>query len=358
MLLRDTAMKRIISEVALEFENDDIQSQAGPITFLKRQQSIMQAEAQLDQLKVPPTGRDKIMKEAMQKDLKKLDKNLRDICESSLPLIQEICDILPNKKSLRTEGVSEEVLAGSEIFSELQRLMAKFNQKILRWDIWVTFKMGVPFLQLTVWCADRSIMVAIIQLEDPDAEPLHWQCGVEETFGELLQKAFLPDPTRYTKGSDQEDEDESSDEEDDVIPDVWIKRWDPDRNCVTTTGQWWEHQPDNLKVRDVLSGIKMPENSAKRWVIEIVAKKGDYVVALVDDNGAERGKAVELPTSRKHLRCTTDRISQVFAGRKIARILELQGGKDASQKTFNRLSYKPKTNPLYVELEVEGGAPE
>lgn len=71
------------------------------------------------------------MKAAMKKDLSRLDMNLRDICESSLPLIQELCDILPNKKSLKTEGVSDEILAEGEIFSELQRAMAKFNQKIL-----------------------------------------------------------------------------------------------------------------------------------------------------------------------------------------------------------------------------------
>ncbi|KIM20450.1 hypothetical protein M408DRAFT_48750, partial [Serendipita vermifera MAFF 305830] len=139
-------------------------------------------------------------------------------------------------------------------------------------------------------------------------------------------------------------------DEDDVIPDVWIKRWDPGRNSVTATGQWWEYQPNNFKVREVLSGIEIPESSGRRWAIEIVAKKSDYVVALVHDNGAEKGTAVGMYQSLKHLRCTTDRMNQVFTGRKVSKILELQGGQDASQKTFNTLFYQPKTNPLYVEL--------
>lgn len=163
---------------------------------------------------------------------------------------------------------------------------------------------------------------------------------------------------------------DSSDDDEDAIPDVWVKRWDTDRNSVTRTGQWWEHQPDHLKVRDVLSSVKCPESTQSRWVIEVVAKKGDYVVALVGDNGIERGKAVgkhtrscnpaiqrvkllqlELPNSRKNLLCT-DRITRAFTDRKVTRVLDLQGGQDASQKIFNRFHYQPKTNPLYVELEA------
>ncbi|KIM20449.1 hypothetical protein M408DRAFT_135681 [Serendipita vermifera MAFF 305830] len=159
-------MVDIASKVAVEFSNDDIRSQTGAITFLKRQQSIMQAEARLDQLKVPSADRDRIMQVAMQRDLKRLGKNLRDICEISLPLIREICDILPNKKSLRTDGVSEEILGGSAILPELQRLTATFNQKLLDLQ-----ELGY---------IDPSIMIAIIQLEDPDAEPLHWRKHLRE----------------------------------------------------------------------------------------------------------------------------------------------------------------------------------
>lgn len=51
-IIRDAKIKQIIGDVALEFENDDLQSQTGPITFLKRQQSLIQADKQLDQLLV------------------------------------------------------------------------------------------------------------------------------------------------------------------------------------------------------------------------------------------------------------------------------------------------------------------
>ena len=82
-------------------------------------------------IQAPPPCRDVVMRQAMEKDLKKLDRNLQDMCETSLPLIQEICDVLPNKKSLRKDGVPEEVLHGTVVFSKLQRAMANLNQKIL-----------------------------------------------------------------------------------------------------------------------------------------------------------------------------------------------------------------------------------
>ena len=105
------------------------------------------------------------------------------------------------------------------------------------------------------------------------------------TFGELLQKTYM--------APDEGGDDEAADE-DDIIPDVWIKKWDPGHNAVTKTGQWWEHQDESLKIGDVFKGAEagLTDGSQKKWYIEIVAKKGDYVVALVNDNGQELGKAL------------------------------------------------------------------
>jgi hypothetical protein len=70
------------------------------------------------------------MKAAAEKDMRKLDLNLRDLCESSLPLIKELCDMLPNRKTLKAGGVSDEILAENELLSRLQLVMAQFNLKI------------------------------------------------------------------------------------------------------------------------------------------------------------------------------------------------------------------------------------
>jgi mRNA-degrading endonuclease RelE of RelBE toxin-antitoxin system len=70
------------------------------------------------------------MKEAVEKDIQKLDKNLRDICESSLPLLRTLCDILPSKKALKAAGMSDNLLDGHESFSKLQVAMAEVNDKI------------------------------------------------------------------------------------------------------------------------------------------------------------------------------------------------------------------------------------
>jgi hypothetical protein len=153
-----------------------------------------------------------------------------------------------------------------------------------------------------IFVVDTTVMVAILKLEDPDADPHHLRkllnspvilpllnnhtaCGVEMTFGELLQKAYMaPD-----EGGDEEEADE-----DDLIPDVWIRKWDPGHNAVTKTGQWWEHQNETLKIGDVFKAAEAgsADMSQKKWCVEIVAKKGDYVVALVNDNGQESGKAL------------------------------------------------------------------
>jgi len=271
----------------------------------------------------------------VQKDMQKLDLNLRDLCESSLPLLRELCDILPSKKSLKAGGISDEILAGHESFSKLQVAMAEVNTKISNLQ-----EMGY---------INRNVLVMILHLEDQDAEPLHRTCDIEETFGELIQKAFV---SADGEGADEGEGDDECD--DDVIPDVWVKKWDTDHNTVTKTGQWWEHQPETLKIREVFAtaGSSSSDDTSQKqqWKVEIVAKKGDYVIALVNDNGKELGKAVDLPNKRKG-KCTTDHIKTVFANQKVARVLDLQNGKDASQKMFNKLHYRPKTNPLYIELE-------
>jgi hypothetical protein len=88
--------------------------------------------------------------------------------------------------------------------------------------------------------------------------------------------------------------DGDEEDEDDILPDVWVKRCDPKHNTVTKTGQWWEHQDESLKIRDVFktAGGDPEELSQKKWCVEIVAKKGDYVIALVNEEGKELGKVL------------------------------------------------------------------
>jgi hypothetical protein len=43
---------QIIADVAVEFEEDDLQSQTDPVFFVKRQKAILQADTRLDILQV------------------------------------------------------------------------------------------------------------------------------------------------------------------------------------------------------------------------------------------------------------------------------------------------------------------
>ena len=112
-------------------------------------------------------------------------------------------------------------------------------------------------------------------------------CSVEMTFGELRQKAGA----FHGMGGEDDESHEAK-----VLPDIWIKKWDPGRNSVTTTGQWWEHQDDSLRISNVLQAAPggpadISQNELSVW---IVSKTGDYVIALVNDNGREFAKVVGM----------------------------------------------------------------
>jgi len=200
-------------------------------------------------------------------------------------------------------------------------------------------------------------------------------CNVDATFGELLQKAFMVPDAPEGAAENEEDEDENEDE---MIPDVWIKRWDTTHNSVTKTAQWWEHQDESLKIREVFERAAggTADLSQMKRSIEVVARKGDYVVALVNDNGQELGKALgkcasstisatnrgvkcltplclDLPNTRKMKRAC-EHFKKIFANHEVGRVLELQSGKDVSTAPFHKFHYRPKTNPLYIELKAVG----
>jgi hypothetical protein len=85
----------------------------------------------------------------------------------------------------------------------------------------------------------------------------------EGTFGELADD-FLVD--------------------EEILPDFWIRKVDPEQNCVTLTNAWWEFQPAKVRVRDAFSNVEQQE--ARR--LELIAREGDYVMALIHDNGMEK----------------------------------------------------------------------
>ncbi|KIM24271.1 hypothetical protein M408DRAFT_331810 [Serendipita vermifera MAFF 305830] len=332
----DTAKKlkfeQVVTATAAVFDGVDYQSWITVAGFFKRQTAIIQSEAALDEFKAPPPNRATVMEEAKQKDAKNLEKNIRDISESSTALLQEICTIIPSKRVVEEVSVAKGILIGSESLSHLQVAMDQVSAKLSNLQ-----EMGFM---------DQKLMVAILNLEDPDAEALHLRCDFEGTIGELTLKAFVnANGDGETEGSEDEDEGDIN-----LIPDVWVKKRDPAHNSVTKTGQWWEFHSELTKIRDIF-----PTTPGSKGSVEIVARKGDYVVALTEDNGVEKAKVLELPNSIKKKRSTIDHLQQLFANQKVARVLDLKDGTDASQKPFNKLSYKSKTNPLYIELKAFEG---
>jgi hypothetical protein len=205
---------------------------------------------------------------------------------------------------------------------------------------------------------DQNILVTIFKVDDPDSEPVHdsehWSSltisysiilGIdgEKTFGELAND-FLEN-------------------EEATLPDFWIRKVDPKQNCVTPTNAWWEFQDAEVKLGDAFSNVEGQD--ARR--IELIAREGDYVMALIHDNGMEKCHPVgafrskledpfkrtkllfaDLPRKRQFAR---DYLPCVFQGRKVRKILKLKDGTDVSQVMFDRRSFVARTNPVYVEME-------
>jgi hypothetical protein len=81
-----------------------------------------------------------------------------------------------------------------------------------------------------------------------------------------------------------------------VLPDIWIKKWDPAYNSVTTSGQWWEHLVGWRKISDVFPAAPggSADISKRECPVEIVRAEGKYIVALMSDNGREYGKVLGM----------------------------------------------------------------
>jgi hypothetical protein len=76
-----------------------------------------------------------------------------------------------------------------------------------------------------------------------------------------------------------------------ILPDFWIRKVDREQNCVTPTHAWWEFQEANVRVGDAFSNVEWQGGRT----IELIARKGEYVMALVHENGQEKCHPVGAP---------------------------------------------------------------
>jgi len=168
--------------------------------------------------------------------------------------------------------------------------------------------------------------MVVFHLEEPDPkEAIQLPISLEYTFADVAVDLLLLDPTIR-------------------LADFWVKRADENFNRVTESKLFWEWQLPHRKVCET----PVTNNGKDSRTVEIVVGKKEYVVVLINDNGIERGKAVELPDE---MSCASKHMEAIFENYKISRILDLRTGADASGKAFNKLYFLPNSNTLYVELE-------
>jgi hypothetical protein len=166
------------------------------------------------------------------------------------------------------------------------------------------------------------------------------------------------------------------------LPDFWCKRHDRSKNQATDSGMWWECQIPSKRVLEAILEEKRiimerekaghgsnTEQERRKVEIRSVLKDGEYLVALVGKDGVESGVPVgqsvlslrrgtgmvTLPCSvgipRSHRQPAVAHFQQkVFPNDKVAKVLLLENGADASPMIFDNRRFHHKSNPLYVEL--------
>jgi hypothetical protein len=91
-----------------------------------------------------------------------------------------------------------------------------------------------------------------------------------------------------------------------TLPDFWCKRNDSSKNQATDSGVWWECQTADRRIAEVIMEEKrvgkagsgelgrLVKNKPKQRKFEIrsVLEDGEYLVALVGQDGGERGMPV------------------------------------------------------------------
>lgn len=91
------------------------------------------------------------------------------------------------------------------------------------------------------------------------------------TFGSLAEQMMA-------SNIDEDDSDEG------YLPDFYLRKQDPKHNCVTTSGQWWEVQDG-----ETLVNSRKSTGKGETQKVELVVRNKDYVIALLNDEGNERG---------------------------------------------------------------------
>jgi len=310
-------LQRIVKTIAEGFtippEADGFSERLEPMKFVQRQALILNADKELNELQAPAPGREEKMTSATMKDYKNLEREIKRLSEPAIATLSRINELLPNTKTMQDPEACkhiERIIAEQSGINELQKAMAQFSHKIAQME-------EKGFI-------NQNILVTIFKVDDPDSDPEHHTIAGEKTFGELAND-FL-------------DNEEAS------LPDFWIRKVDPKQNCVTPTNAWWEFQDAEVKLGDAFSNVEGRDTRR----IELIAREGDYVMALIHDNGMEKCHPVDLPRKRQFAR---DYLPCVFQGRKVRKILKLKDGTDVSQVMFDRRSFVARTNPVYVEME-------
>jgi hypothetical protein len=173
-----------------------------------------------------------------------------------------------------------------------------------------------------------------------------------------------------------------------TLPDFWCKRNDSSKNRATDSGVWWECQTADRRIAEVIMeekrtaapGSGKPRRPVKnetkepKFEIRSVLENGEYLVALVGQDGRERGMPVGqfftfarssmmalrhshgIGIPRSERQPTSIHFQEkVFPNNKVGTILLLKNGADASPIIFDNRRFHHKTNPLYVELVAGHG---
>ncbi|PVG03736.1 hypothetical protein CPB86DRAFT_694259 [Serendipita vermifera] len=345
----DTAKKKRLEVIITNLDRDfgDVPTGAGivgisagmaPAVYERRKEMIMQADTELNALQAPAPDRSKQMEEAAKRDQKNYEKELKNLKEKvnqASAIIHSLNTILPTGSSLHQNP---------EIRQALSSVLDETSFDNLRTNV-ATLHNRVAVSQCFCQYSRHSLC------------DRHWRRKISLVCIKICHstKPFIISvPLTYTFGEMREDWMSRYGEQEEVdIPDFWIPHQGSQNNHITKTGRFWEVGEDKVTIGDAFKAAGVHHNQPH--LIDVVENEKDYVVALLEDNGVESGRPVDLLTKKRT--CARDYICSMFCDKNVLQVLKLQDGEDVSEKGFDRRTFTPRTNSVYIKLEGKTSEP-
>lgn len=310
-----------VSNLEMQFKppsENNVLDALQPLQHQQRAKAILELNEQLNEFKPPEEGEEERLKDAMKKDYAGLQKDVTRLVQTTFEGLQQIYDLLPSKMDMADDkkwtNEFAQIVEDPSGVQKVEEAMMNFLQKMEE------LRESGPL--------DAKVTIAVVHMDKDDSEVKKYLLDPQQRFSDIVEMIGY---------ADDEDED---------IPEFWIKTLDPSRNSVTKSGEVWELQPMRCRLRDAIQ--KATGSDGKSLKVSIVLQSQDYIIALVKDDTLEHTRSIELESKKGPL--AKQYLATKFRNKSIGRVCNLEDGSDAANLPLDKRRFEPRTNALYVEL--------